>query len=86
MAVVSAGTGIIDEVLARAFALVDDGRTGTDDRAVADLVAAAGGNAHVLGRVRDRCELVVREQPRLAGATVALELVTEAWIAAISVT
>jgi hypothetical protein len=86
MAVVSAGTGIVYEVLARAFALVDDRRDGTDDRAVTDLVAAAGGNAHVLGRVRDRCELVAREQPRLASATVVLDLVTEAWIAAISVT
>lgn len=75
---------VADRVYARAFAIMvrhDGGSDGVDE--VDELIALAGHDAHILGRVRDRFELLLHERPTSDHARRALAVVTAAWIAAI---
>jgi hypothetical protein len=78
---VEPGPSLIDRVYARTFAITARGNETAG--ATKELLVLANGNPHVLGRVRDRFELLRIEQPVSDHVARALRLVTEAWVEAI---
>jgi len=71
---------LVDRVYARTWAVTT---RGNDGGGVEELLALANGDAHVLGRVRDRLELLRSQRPLSEHVLRALRLITEAWVTAI---
>ena len=70
----------VDRVYARTIAVTT---RDNDAGAVEELLDFARRDAHVLGRVRDRVQLLQFERPWSDVSATALRLVTRAWISAI---
>jgi hypothetical protein len=71
---------LADRVYARTFAVATQG---DDTAAVHELLNLAHGDAHLLGRVRDRFEMLQSERPLSEAVARALRLVTQTWVLAI---
>jgi hypothetical protein len=66
---------IVDRVYARAIALAVRGGS---DAAAFELISAASGSPHVLGRVCDRLRTLVVENPNAHGPAAALVIANDA--------
>ncbi|HLG01889.1 MAG TPA: hypothetical protein VI916_15615 [Acidimicrobiia bacterium] len=73
--------GLTDRVYARSIGLAT---RGTSEGAVNELMFLSNGDAHLLGQVQYRLELLTAENPGALGPEGALRLVTDALLRAIA--